>query len=307
MHAPLIHIGYHKTGTTWLQREVFCRQDLGFCAPWGRQSHEAIEQFVLQNPFRFTASRARELFDHELENSCDAGLIPVITQEDLCGYPVYGRYYGKDVAERLSAVFPRAKVLIGIREQKAMILSHYRQYLRQGEAGNLRTFIGEGAERKGFSPICRMDHFEYHLLIGHYRSLFGAENVLVMPIELLRCDPQSYFRKLVDFVDLNPSLAPDPQAANVGWGGVTLLVKRCFNGYRLGLADWRQARQSVGYFMVHRLCNVIDAAVPKTWHKRVERSMRDFISQRCEAYFKPSNRALADMTGLDLVSYGYDL
>ena len=126
-------------------------------------------------------------------------------------------------------------------------------------------------------------------------------------MELLRRDPQSYFRTLVDFVNLSPSLAPDPQAANVGWGGVTLAVKRCFNGYRLGLADWRKARQPVSYFMIHRLCNVIDASVPNTWHKRVERSMKDFISQRCQAYFKSSNCALADMTGLDLAGYGYDV
>lgn len=307
MTLPLIHIGYHKTGTTWLQREVFCRQDLGFCAPWGHQSHEAIEQFVLQNPFSFNAYRTREVFKHGLEDASHSGLIPVVTQEDLCGYPVYGRYYGKEVAERLAAVFPGAKIVIGIREQKAAILSHYRQYVRQGEAGSLRSFIGSGDEPTGFSPICRLDHFEYHLLVGHYRSLFGAENVLVMPIELLRGDPDNYFQMLLKFIDLSPSPAPVAQAANVGWGGVTLEAKRFFNGYRIGLADWKNTSQPVSYFLVHRLCSVIDAVVPKAWHKLAEQSMKDLIAQRCEGYFECSNSALADITGLNLGDLGYSV
>ena len=30
---PLVHIGYHKTGTTWLQQHVFTNSALGFTSP----------------------------------------------------------------------------------------------------------------------------------------------------------------------------------------------------------------------------------------------------------------------------------
>ena len=47
--APLIHIGYHKTATTFLQQELFA-DDRTFQAPWKPQSAEAIEHFVLTHP-----------------------------------------------------------------------------------------------------------------------------------------------------------------------------------------------------------------------------------------------------------------
>jgi hypothetical protein len=87
MTEPLIHIGYHKSGTTWLQQEVFCQRSLGFCAPWGRQSHLAIDRFVIVNPFQFNAGEARRQFMAGLRQAADDNLVPVITSADLCGHP----------------------------------------------------------------------------------------------------------------------------------------------------------------------------------------------------------------------------
>lgn len=47
--APLIHIGYHKTATTFLQEELFTDTER-FVTPWGPQAGQAIEHFVLEHP-----------------------------------------------------------------------------------------------------------------------------------------------------------------------------------------------------------------------------------------------------------------
>ena len=53
----LIHIGFHKTGTSYLQRYLFFKDSPDpFVAPWTVRSGEAIEHFVLTHPARFDAS-----------------------------------------------------------------------------------------------------------------------------------------------------------------------------------------------------------------------------------------------------------
>ena len=34
--TPLIHIGYHKTGTSWLQKHVFLNEEAGFSTPFDK-------------------------------------------------------------------------------------------------------------------------------------------------------------------------------------------------------------------------------------------------------------------------------
>jgi hypothetical protein len=307
MTEPLIHIGYHKSGTTWLQEEVFCKSHLGFCTPWGHQSHLAIDHFVIVNPFRFDAAESRRQFIPGLESAAALQLVPVITHEDLCGYPVYGRYYGKEVAERLHATFPNARILIGIREQRSSLVSHYRQFLGQGESATIENFIGGAAQVPGFAPICRLDHFEYDMLVNHYRRLFGPDKVLVLPLELLRENMREYVDAIRGFVGIDGSLLPSARLWNVGWGGVTLKVLRYLNSYNIGLADWSRPRQSLTYQMVNKLCRFIDAVVPEGLHKKVQQQMWDYVSGRCGEYFVESNRKLNEMIGININKFDYML
>ena len=264
-----------------------------------------IDHFVLSNPFRYDPNETRRFFEPEREEAAKRGLVPVLSHEDLCGYPVYGRYYGKDVADRLHAALPDARVLIGIREQRSTLISHYRQYVRQGEPATIEEFLGPKSPTPGFAPICRLDHFEYDLLVGHYRALFGPDRVLVLPLERLRKDMPGYLDAIRAFVGIETNILPREQPRNVGWGGVTLAMLRRFNSYNIGLADWSRPRQSLSHRAVKRLCRLTDAAVPTSMHKKAERQMRSIIDDRCQGYFEASNQRLSDMLGISLKDYGY--
>ena len=48
---PLVHVGYHKTASTWLQRRIFSDESLGYLEVRPRT---IIDQaFIVCNPFRF--------------------------------------------------------------------------------------------------------------------------------------------------------------------------------------------------------------------------------------------------------------
>ncbi|MGP1375882.1 MAG: hypothetical protein ACTS3T_23850, partial [Almyronema sp.] len=127
---PLFHIGYHKTGTTWLQNCLFKNnQTINFSFPFERNN--IVSQLIMPNQFRFTDD-VKQYFSFGLSQAIEESKVPVISHERLSGNP-YGVWLESQVfADRLYSISPEAKVLIVIREQTSAILSMYFQYVRNG-------------------------------------------------------------------------------------------------------------------------------------------------------------------------------
>lgn len=83
-----IHIGFHKTGITFLQDFLFSNDSKGFSSPWTVQSGEAIKHFVTSQPERFEPRQTRMEFLSAVEKNGTEELVNVISHENLSGYPV---------------------------------------------------------------------------------------------------------------------------------------------------------------------------------------------------------------------------
>jgi hypothetical protein len=94
---PLLHIGYHKTGSTFLQRCVFPEPGFSLVA----RAKALRPTFVEGDPFGFDARIARETFRSGIERAQREGLVPVLSAERLSGNPHSGGYDSKQIAERL--------------------------------------------------------------------------------------------------------------------------------------------------------------------------------------------------------------
>ncbi|GAB5496670.1 MAG: hypothetical protein Phyf2KO_17500 [Phycisphaerales bacterium] len=303
----LIHVGLHKTGTTWLQDRVFVNNDLGFGSPWGPMASPAVAEFMLVDPLAFDAKETRKRLGPEIDEVRAKGYIPVLSHEGLSSRPVRGTYYAPTVAKRLKDVFPDSRVVIGIREQKGMILSLYRQFVRNGGVYSLKQFIGTGSEPPGWSPLCRLDFFQYDRFVRMYQDLFGEENVLVQPLELLRDDEPLYLRRLLEFAgsSADPSNLGKAGVSNAGWGGQTLELFRFFS--RFAVRNPLGPKQPWSVRNAQRVCYKIDGIIPKSRHKKIESRWKQTIADRCNAQFEKSNSALAQMSGLNLGSMGYQV
>jgi Sulfotransferase domain len=306
MKPPVVHIGYHKTGTTFLQKKVFNSRNKGFLATWTVDTGDAIQNFVLTHPKRFHPEQVREKFLATLD---DNTLVPVISHEDLCGYPVYERYYGFEAAKNIHATLPEAKIIISVREQKSAIRSLYGQYVRQDGQWPLRTFIGTGTEPAGFMPIFRLDHFEYHLLIQHYIELFGQQNVLVLPFERLLQSPIEFEQSIHDFAGSGGVAEQVMPPALVGFGAATLSILRRSNHFVKRPPDWNGDWSRVPFVdkARERLIDFVDPLIPKPVHDKCDQKLREFITERVSGYYVESNNLLNDMCGGVLNDLGYEL
>jgi len=125
MSRPIVHIGYHKTGTSWFQKNFYPRvRNAGYL---GRQA--VRDAFLNTTAFAFDPDKAAEVLSAETDGR------PIICEEDLSGHYYNGgclESLSKDIAYRIHAVYPQAQIVIFIRNQLDMIRSTYLQYIRSG-------------------------------------------------------------------------------------------------------------------------------------------------------------------------------
>ncbi|MGI9355126.1 MAG: hypothetical protein ACR2PF_08210 [Rhizobiaceae bacterium] len=178
----LVHIGYHKTATTWLQLSLFCPEH-GFAQV---MTHDEIfAHVVTPHELDFDADAARALLKNRRGQGA-AGQADVVSLEALVGQPFHGGRESEIYARRLKEITADARILITIREQCRMIASVYMQYLRRGGTLSPQAFF-EGEAEGGFFGFDTA-HFEYDRLVRLYQSIFGPENVLVLPQERIARD-----------------------------------------------------------------------------------------------------------------------
>jgi Sulfotransferase family len=303
--VPLLHIGYHKTGSSWLQQYLFRADGHPFRRADRRQVNEI---FVRPNPLDFKADSARQALGSFLSQAAEDRAVPVLSQERLSGGMETGGYDSKENAQRLAAVFPEAKVLIVIRQQISMILSSYKQYARKGGVMSLKRFI-KPTRRLRSTQQFDLAHFEYHRLIAHYQNLFGFERVLVLPYELFRADANAFVERIYRFCQLEPkTVTQTGKRVNVSFSGPVLAVKLWFN--RL----FARGPQNPGCIIPTGENRVVTAAfgladrlIPGFLRRWSDGRMLRLIRKVSGDRYRWSNAETAELTGLDLESFGYDM
>lgn len=301
--SPLIHIGFPKTASTWLQKVVFTDETLGFTTPWGDRCTLAIDQLVLGGPYRFSPEIALSNFNFNINDINH--LTPVVSDEILVGDPIQGKYWGRMIADRLFDVFPSAKIFICIREQKSYVLSAYKEYIIQGGTFSLQRFIGHNLNKTGFSGIIQKNFLEYDIVVSYYQELFGKDKVLVLPFEMLKLEPQFFLDRLLDFSTQRKgsvNFKPDRTSFKSG----TILTRRTLNKY-IPQADWGSDYVPFLLKISNKLCMLTDILIPNEYHTRVDASQKSLISDWVKNNYAISNKTASSLIGLDLSNYGYDM
>ena len=301
----VIHIGLHKTGTTWLQRRVFCDAKMGFISTANGQSNEATDAFITVDPLAFDAERARARFEPMLEEARAKNLVPVISQERLSSDPSFGGYYFTEVLDRLVGTFGDFKLLLTIREQRGMLLALYRQAIRSGGTHSLTQMIGTGNEPVGWKSTIRPEYLMYDRMIEHLRARLGEERVCVLPLELMRSDPKDYMDRLLAFTGADATIEPSMESENAGLSPLATRLSTLTN--RFSRPNPLGPDQSWRLKLMRRFYWWFDRFVPKSWSNGALERWKQTIRDRTDGYYGKSNRRTAELTGFDLEAMGYDL
>jgi len=308
----LLHIGLHKTATTWLQKHLFQDPAIGFTSLF---TQPELESLIVYPPvFGFDAQAMREEIRRRAQEAEVRGLYPVITHERFSGSPESGGYDSQYLAERLKQIIPEARVLIVIREQKSMILSFYKQYIWTGGHLALKHYLYPPNSPRPEAFI--YEQLAYDRLIAYYQKLYGQENVCVLPFELFRQSAHDYVSAIAQFCNRpfpddapvtehyqdqrNKSLTPFQTRVTKHinfWFG----THQRFRHGALPLLDFKQVKN------VRRFTHRIERRLPQRYLDSLgDKAVREIAVGAGDRY-RASNAETMRLTGLDLKQYGYDL
>ncbi len=308
---PLLHIGYHKTGTSWLQSHLFPPKSRCGFRTCGSE-FDAKRELVRPHDLEFDPQKAYAFYGPRFDRVAAEGLVPVVSAERLCGDTLFGAYDSALLANRLAATFPDGRVLIVIREQRAVIYSNYQEYVGSGGLLQLDQYLRR--PKRAHPWPCDLGHFAYDALISHYHRLFGPENVLVLPYELFRSEPGDFIRRIITFAGATPEPGavdelPFGVVVNRSWPAQTIVAKRYANHVlRSRLNPWAPIsdRKKLGQSLKKQLIRK-SRRLPRRFEESARTKMRATIAAAAADRYRESNDRTSDLIGIDLGEVGYDV
>lgn len=309
MRRPIVHIGLHKTATSWFQKHVYPHAT----------SHRFVDRVRARavllggSAFDFDPVRARAALGFDDPDPRP----PLICDEDLSGFLHIGRtsgYVAKAVAERLHEVAPEAQIVIFVRSQPAMIASAYHQYLREGGTAGAKRYLlpdqyaHAGRMRPFTLPGFSFDQFQYHQLVDHYDRLFGTNNVHIFAYEELTRDRAAVIGRMRrDLGMLIDRPVAGDSVVNASYRAGLIPFVRLLNLFTaravrpkrtiVHLPYWYSARK----WLLERLNRLPLFGTRPPPERLLGRRMTRWIEQN----HWPGNRRLAARMGIDLGALGY--
>lgn len=205
----LVHIGYAKAASTLLQTTLFSGQHPGF-APLGSSGKGGLLT-VGTGRTRHVPAFGAHLDDARAEIAAhppQPGRVTVLSNEEYAGHPFSGGVTAPLLADRLHTLLPNARVLIVVREQRAMCLSAYAHYLtRVSGTASLDFFLNP--ELLMQLPFHHPDYYAFSHLVRWYVEAFGRDRVLVLPMEAVTRDLASCARRIEQFAGVAHAPIPD--------------------------------------------------------------------------------------------------
>lgn len=192
----IVHIGFHKTGTTMLQKIWFSNQTFfnilnNYNNP---KEDELISKFVLGSSESDTYLRETIL------TKCLSNKVNIISSERLSGHPISGGFDSFIIGERIKKILPNCKILIFSREKMDFIKSSYFQVVNQGYPGDFEDFLN----RNNWIYPGRSDlYFEQKEILKFYENNFNPDNFLVLKFEDLKSNPNFIRIELLKFFKIS--------------------------------------------------------------------------------------------------------
>lgn len=204
----IVHAGFQKTGSTWLQESVFPTVEGAIPTTGNRVVYELLRSLTHEDEF------LPDTFRTALD---ELGGRVLLSWENLGGQP-YGVSDVDRNVDRLAEVAPDARIVLVHRDREQMIRSAYSQYVNMGGWRSRKAFERE---------ILTWDFLDFEGTISRFRERF--ESVHVLPYQTLVNDPDRAIGLLEHWLDVRFPRPLDVAKTNQSLRGWRLQLLRAVN------------------------------------------------------------------------------
>jgi len=288
MTSFLIHVGYPKTGTTFLQ-ECYFPNHSGFnflgCSSVCQEDDFALS---IMNDFSFDEPK-------ELPFDLDADVLNVFSSEVFTSGFLWSGSGGGAVdfrtAHRLKKTFGNARILMVLRNQRSMIASLYFQYVVEGGVLSFSRFIEKSLNDSAFF---KLEQLQYDRLIDCYQSVFGKQNILILPYEMMVVDMSLFLAKIESFCGVE-AFRPENKRVNSSCHTKAGFVVHRF----LNLVIPSNLRRTLFF---RKVCHKLPSMVNTLTTGKPDLLLDDDL---LESLYTSSNARVGKLTDLNLAKHGY--
>jgi hypothetical protein len=285
MNKTILHIGLHKTATTFFQNSVWPHVPgyIYLSRPFTQHNH-AFNQMQYADDSLYNK---RGVFS-QLSGLNKSRLL--ISDEAFSGKPVFFSYINRSmIARRLKEIFPNAEIILFLRDQKDIILSHYSSYIKMPYGiksidkfllkpendfilsdylKNQNYYNSKSLYYNTNDFFIHLDCFFYSPIINLYKSLF--EKCHFFLYEDLVSKSESVFSRLEGILE-EKIIFKDASAQNVSLSAQELETYRIANRLSLMTSNKsfiKAAQMAIKMLPIKKKClkTVIDEYVGNYYH-----------------------------------------
>lgn len=310
----ILHVGLHKTGTTYLQERVFpALPGVRFVHPLHVEQPEGgpIEQFLFSVFFRNAAGI--DLDSHRERVDAWLAQIPeptvLISSEAIVGWPVENHSNFKTNVDMLAELLPDAKLWLVVRRQDHWVESAYAQLLKAGFSTSVERYLNyrDGQFRRyniGLynGPNLDARDLDWGIFDSYLRRRWGEQAVLTTPFEWFVRDVEAYLRRFYAFAGIDAELFPDNERrVNERWSPAASQLAKLVN--RVPMPVKRAMRDVLG--AQRHPSTVLTNTLGRWLPQSRTRHLSPELAAALLRLHGDNNRRLADRCGADLGAYGY--
>ena len=307
MQPPLIHIGFPKAMSSWLQKFLF-QPEQGYINIL--DSLRTTISVIDPSPFTFDESKCRAFIEETLSKTPNyQRLVPVCSAEALAGNYYCGGFNAKQNADRLKILFPDAKILFIVREQRSLMRSLYKTMVVWGMPHSIKRLLNP--KHTSLVPQFNLDLLRFDLTTAHYQELFGRDNVLVLPYESFIRDPKNFVTKILSHTQCMATTAfeklPWKRKLNKNQPLLNIYIQRLKNLFLKTPFNYAAPLELTEARIAANIKNSKSSKLPAFTHNWFEDDFNQTVSHAFAGQFSASNLHLEHLTGLQLSQYGYDV
>lgn len=307
----VFHIGLPKSASTFLQKNYFPWLDVLYL---GKHYHlneratrttevfeknfKAISSF---SPINLDAAKIEEIRQSIFALAQEFNVQKLVySNEGLVGSYAENFRNGYLIAHCLKKIFNSPKIILIIRRQDHFLESLYRQAIRNGHSLSVSKFLNYNKGkfynyRQDYRANIDLKTLQWDQLVNFYQTTFGKENVLVLPLEMLKNESEQFLHKIAKFIGVSSIPPINSDMSNRRDSFLLLLIKKFFNSFvHTNVSNiFIQALQlqKVGN-LINKLGIEHDFIIPS-------------LSEKIRNSFKDSNKILSERENLTLEKYGY--
>jgi len=218
----VLHLGLPKTGSTFLQFDVFSHmKDINLVFKDIKNMQEAFNDWLFSTIKITKKPIDSKTINEHLPSYLSENVSNLISQENF-----YCSMFVKNddrfiLLERINKLFPRAKVILGIRDKKKLLVSWYKQYVAVGGTLSFDGFI---------ENVMNLNKLNYEEYIERLIELYGRKYLYVYDFENLIRQRKKIVNEICDFIGCQVPQY-NVRKRNVGFGKQEMKVALFFNNF----------------------------------------------------------------------------